>query len=735
MLNHFFRLFLLPQYWNYRYLCEDCTESGQLEIQTLVRGEVDAVFLDMERGTLLVDAGRHLWRLDLNGNVIDTFAPRGKMYSSGLCLRDDHYCDWVLTGDKTWKKSGPLVDANDLSDEELFARFDRAMIVEFDRRHTKELDWPGAAYLWTKDGMTVLDLVRHNDRIDTSCDRGGYSEGPFEKIGWHDTCFEGYSRKSTRRLEFYRQEHLPDREAESAPIVSKIAFVRDFYYLQDGIWGQIFGRFTIGPILKRLGLPGALPTSYWYGVGYYRLRHQGESLGIKAYTSNEEGEIHYQHAFHLPPPGSPDGLLYIERPRTWDRYSDEGKKVARKSQRELGFYRLRRKADRPLATVPAADDNVIKPGQRATYRTRNSWRPVYTGMIVEAGLWGDIQFYDSAHGSHHYLLHPDAVPAGLHAIPQSMTFHWQDRKQKSAFKLYFGDGRHAWFPNHEDSPDIALEFRFDEPEIVEACQRLDAQQQPIEFEIHFQEIFEVGATLSLWLRNRRERIELKRTVVHHRAPDLDGNAALALYFDKSRLRVEYSRVSEDPGAWPDYHAVADEILARGTTIRECIPLMMQQAAELVLKYTGSWAENGRFGPEAERVFDYFSGRLLAHIGRPDDTDDVKINRVSITSNILAYAIASKNERLCDDVFSKVLGPDFDVTRLQNGTLAYNVACYHALHREKALFLAAARQALLLGKKREQLLAEPDFSVYRDDKDFLDLLESAPGMAQGPAATI
>jgi hypothetical protein len=62
-------------------------------------------------------------------------------------------------------------------------------------------------------------------------------------------------------------------------------------------------------------------------------------------------------------------------------------------------------------------------------------------------------------------------------------------------------------------------------------------------------------------------------------------------------------------------------------------------------------------------------------------------------------------------------------QIKLGTLAYNLACFFAVQKDKARMLEYVEQAVALGKLKPQFLDDSDFAAFKEDDDFLDLLGS------------
>ena len=117
----------------------------------------------------------------------------------------------------------------------------------------------------------------------------------------------------------------------------------------------------------------------------------------------------------------------------------------------------------------------------------------------------------------------------------------------------------------------------------------------------------------------------------------------------------------------------------------------------------------------KELITYYIDKLLPLIGADEKNTD-------ISSNGLVLSIYSKDEELSQMIFDKLLGEDFKIEEVKNELLVYNLACYHAIHKEKKPMLEAISQALKLGKKSQQFIKDSDFKPYLDDEDFILILK-------------
>ena len=153
--------------------------------------------------------------------------------------------------------------------------------------------------------------------------------------------------------------------------------------------------------------------------------------------------------------------------------------------------------------LAALRQNGIPFGLWSTYRTRYPWQPVLTGIQVENGLIYPVKYFN---GEQDYLNYPleASVAASTRAIPRELNFVGAPPGAK--VKL--------------------VELYFNETEILDAFKKLGSNHQALRLEMRldpdrpaffgpgrFSGVVDGQNGFSIWLRNDKESIELKRTEI------------------------------------------------------------------------------------------------------------------------------------------------------------------------------------------------------------------------------
>lgn len=153
--------------------------------------------------------------------------------------------------------------------------------------------------------------------------------------------------------------------------------------------------------------------------------------------------------------------------------------------------------------LAALRQNGIPFGLWNTYRTRYPWQPVLTGIGLRDGRISSIKYFNGEQDYLHYPLET-SIAASTRAIPRELTFVGAPPGAKA--KL--------------------VELYFNETEIFDAFKKLGSNHQALQLEMRldpdrpaffgpgrFSGVVDGQNGFSLWLRNDKESIELKRTEI------------------------------------------------------------------------------------------------------------------------------------------------------------------------------------------------------------------------------
>jgi len=730
MMSFFSKLALSNSFNDYHHLSDNLVESEHYEVKKLINGEIDTVLFSKETNSVLVLAGRYIWKINDEGYITDTLFGASSLHSSGITLwteswgsgTDKHswfkrFNDWVYTGDKSAHTISYIEDSDNLTDDELIKRLDSADIIEFFTYRKENKDELTVSLLKEKNLWTALNISNRLGEIDSRCKE--YRKR--SKDIWQEACLDGYDKEHKTKL-IPLQDSLPyepNFQDKSQPLYIQ-KFIKEHYYFEEGVGGWLGGNILGRTILS--GLPGELPSSYWYGTGYFQLNHNAEQLNFKAFVSNEDGRIDFRNiAIYDLPDNSQWAPRFIEISYKGGEYnySDKNEKLVKYHENDVGLYVVRKKARLPQGAIEAAHKTDITFGQRASYNTHNPWLPVFTGKFIrgnfDKSIWGDISFYNTA--PHHYLLNTAAVQTGIYSIPRTLTFDWEGRYTSSAYKLYLNDEKFVWLDFHRFADNIFFELDFDEAEMVEAFALLDGMNEPLQLEMHIEEIENSVATLSIRLRNNKQSVDLKHFSYKYTEPVYgDDNKNMTIMFERSKLEIEYERALSDKRYLQGFLDVSHNITVYSPYVKKYASEITKYTVDLFQHYM----KNSGY-ESAKTLYYHYVNKLYPNVLDETNSEDVAYNSSVMASQGLVLSLLTSDEHVAASIFDKLMGPNFDISAQNNPTFMFNLACYYAVHKEKESLLKATKQALKRGKAADQFMSDSDFKNYWDDADFLNVL--------------
>ncbi len=366
---------------------------------------------------------------------------------------------------------------------------------------------------------------------------------------------------------------------------------------------------------------------------------------------------------------------------------------------------IQKKINESLKTpeaIKGLSKNGIPVGLWQTYRAHYNWQPVFTGMQVRDGLIESIKYFN---GDEEYLRYPldAAVATTPRAVPR---------------ELHFIGGQTG-------KADLAFKLNFEKAEILDAFKKLGNNKQFIQLELRAEQKGK-GANYTAWLRSDKEKIQLKHTDIkafERSSPDIEGKYTREL--EQIRLTIKFNNALNNENALQDFLNVSQTIAANSPYIKEYAYLLTSYSNSLL----NNSVQNKNF-KSAEKIIYHYINELLPHTGAAGQNKDVAHSIEVIASNSLALAITTQNDAMRTMVFEKLLGHNFDITALKNGTLLFNLACYYAIKKEKDKLLVAMGQALIHGKKADIFMTDSDFKDYWDDADFMKALTPVSQVAKG-----
>lgn len=671
----------------YPRLSENTAASQHLEVRKLLHGPVEGLFVLPRARQLVAVAGGYLWKFGPQGELLDSLRVPSGIHTSGIVFTPHYYADWVYSGERQRKAYAPAVDGNRLSQAELFAELDRAEHVEFGRNETSA--W---AYLLAGGKAWVVDITRWRDKVDTYCRPRTHSD---EKLNWNATCLDGYrpARKGWTEIEprdFY------GTSPEDAQRVRVVDFERRRLYLEEGLSGQLLGA-TVGVALKALGVPGKLPSRYWFGDASTELHVGGEVLRFKAFIPREDGQYRFPNMawWDLSPALQGANPWFTVHPRSYLHHPGE-EALLRHYEKDIGLYVVR-----PRGAVPAP----------ATGREAGTWRPVFSGPTTHSyAVSGSVEFAATP-AAHTWLRPPEArrrldglgpqIPVealwpALSELPLALTLQWNASSEEE---------------------DIRLRIDLPTAETRSAFARLASSKAPLELVVQVPDLQGPVSGMSVLLRSGslQQALPDARIAYLGQPPRSASAHAAAL----RALREANAAAQRSPGALPAFLQAAQDLAQDLQRAQDVSADITHAYAQLINHFN----ERRDFAPSSRLVRHYLA-QVYPHVSKYRRDDKEAYNVGVIASQTLAFALHTNEPDLVEAVMATLIGSGFDPAVQTNGTLMYNLACYYALTGDRARMLQAAARARSLGKPPSQFLQDADFDRYRQDAEFLQVVNAA-----------
>ena len=120
---------------------------------------------------------------------------------------------------------------------------------------------------------------------------------------------------------------------------------------------------------------------------------------------------------------------------------------------------------------------------------------------------------------------------------------------------------------------------------------------------------------------------------------------------------------------------------------------------------------------ATKIFNSYIDNIIPNSGLDKKSTD-------IASNAIVLSIYIKDDSIYNKVIENILVDKFSIENIDNEILLFNLACYHAIKKDKASLVPMVKQAIKYGKPPENFMNDSDFSFYLEDEDFLAALNTS-----------
>jgi len=689
----------------YPNLVENNVTSENYEIVKLIDGQIGAIFYNPDKQQVVVDAGQHLWKIDEHGQLIDTIEGYLQWYSSGYYFNPDYYLDWIDTGDKQKKSYTQIIDGNAYSEKQLFTLFKQAVTVEFGVTANNAY-----AYLLSKNNSSVIDISNKREMISYSCGDDSYRD-----LRWNQTCIEGYTKPYQDSIGLLESSLHGSREDEDplSPLTVQ-GFKKRNYYFEEGLLAQLWIPFVI-PFFG--GKLSDLPDRYWFGDAVIDLKHNNETLSFRVFSDKQEKDernkriVNFDNFTIYDFPEQPD-LKILKLSYLPYRFSGTERHLNDYYEDNVGLYVLRKKTHAsPVVEHP------------------QPWFINVAGLEAKRKIWGHINFVDPKINQQFYQLgvrgkHPDlvlhsvaAAPQAFYYFPESFTVNVQTKKYRSVFKLQVSQQKTAWFHNPLGYTELPLTIKLDQQELKSAVDQLVAGQPKykaksvLNLQVHFEEVTDGSSTLAV-------AVELAGKSVQLTGFNVDYPMQSSVKIEREKLKLIHTAVVNNEQSLQTLFSHIQQLSGTPEFSERYIPYVAQYMAEQINKHNLAGEFVGTL-----KLLTFYVDHVLPFINQQTAESSVLYNHTVIASQSLVAAIHNKQESMAALVFGALLGPDFDITTQENGTLVYNLAAYYALEGNKDELLIASKHSRRLGKPAEQFIKDDDFKRYLQDAQFLEIINT------------
>jgi len=687
----------------YPNLVENKSTSENYEIIKLIDGQIGSIFYNPDKQQVIVDAGHHEWKIDAQGQLIDALEGYGRWNASGYYFSPTYYLDWIGTGDKQEKQFTQKIDGNAFTDQQLFARFNQADVVEFGMTANNAY-----AYLISKNNSTVIDISSKRDQVHYSCD-----DDDFRDLRWNKTCFDGYVKPYQDSIHLLESSLHGSREDEDPLTPLTVSgFKKRKYYFEEGLAAQLWMPFVL-PFYG--GKLSDMPDHYWFGDALIDLQHNNETLSFRVFADKQDKDdknkriINFDNFTVYDFPDQPD-VKIIKLSYLWYRFSGAERNLNDYYEDNVGLYVLRKKTKAsPIGKYP------------------QPWFIHVAGLESKHEIWGNISFTDPSISPQYYQLgergkHPDLVlhsvavaPRPFYHFPESFTVNVKSKHYKSIYKLEVSPQETAWFHNLLDYTDLPLTIRFNQQELKSVVDELTKDQSKnkakvaLTFHVEFSEVSEDSSKISVSVALGNKTKPLTKFSVEY---PLQSTGKI----ERAKLKLTQEAVLLDQQPLQSLLAQIQRLPKAEEFTEKYAPFILQYLAEQINKHNlaGEMAES-------LKILTFYVDNVLPFVDLNTAEQSAVYNHSVIASQTLVAAIYSKQDSMAELVFSALLGPDFDITTQENAALVYNLAACYALKEKKPELLAASKQARELGKPADQFLKDSDFERYLHDAEFLDIL--------------
>ena len=263
----------------YQNLSRNKTDTEHYEIRKLIHGDIDAMLYVKDIDMVIVVANGYLWKVDRDGYLVDTLRGTSHLYDTGIIYDTDYrpinpddvigntsIVDWIYTGDRMPKKAQAVSSDKLRSNNELYAHFDKADVVDFFSHNTSSGVEKSIAMVKFGNEWSAIELPNGIGEVDEESRK-------FKNMGniiYQGTCLDGYKSKYTTKLDSLNKViglEMDSKDKNKFILINK--FIRQHYYFEEGFFWWLGSR-----LLKLFGVPGGLPSFFLVRLRSYSIKPQ-----------------------------------------------------------------------------------------------------------------------------------------------------------------------------------------------------------------------------------------------------------------------------------------------------------------------------------------------------------------------------------------------------------------------------------------------------------------------------
>lgn len=702
MLGFFMNSVVAAAAKEYPRLSANQSASNDYEIVKLIDGPIDALYQYHNQSLFIAQSGHDLWKINSAGAVIDHFNT-SDLYSSGLILETEGFIDWVFTGDKQQKSYGQTIDASAYSEQQLLDAFNNAEIVEFLDKNEK-----GLAYLYQNGKVEILDISNQRDNITDLVYMSHNIRTEYnihqDETDINGNRFKNYDKKPGLFSFIESQPSLPRYAAIKG--YEKITYHRP-YSIANTLLENILGAIFVSNHRHR---------EFGYEVGYSHAELTFKDQVLKfSILSDEEFSSGRSH-----------GIIWLDP----DSANSSGLKFMAVNYRRKYLAELNEKS-----LLPYYEEDVglyvLRTKTPHNQSTNAAWQLNYTGLYSYYPIWGHIEFaHADVTPAYYWLRKRRPIPAAamtgdfgrkaevaspvLKALPTSLTFNWQDFKDRS-FRLVINN-RDAWFYNPDDTH-VALTLEFDTAEMEQAFKKISKANETAELNLNMVEK-PYGAELIVHLKSAGKEIRLNKLRFDYqeqaftpKSPDVSSDknqTALFAAYEKSMFEL-------NPDAFLqtlNEHITNNQIAPYASSISYYF-------ARLGLQFNidSKLSEN-------VRMMNFYFDKIHSLVSYNQSDALQRKNLTTFASQIIYTGANIQDAELAKRAINVFVEQDFDLEKETNRAFLFNVACYYAINHNKPQMLKIIKRTIALGRDPQSYVKDKDFTAYQDDPDFLNALKPA-----------